>query len=161
MVMHAVVAGKRSNVLTLSQMPNAQSAKAPSFWLLPVIARSPRMRYPFCFLRLGDISCVSDDRCLLFLAVRYCTRPLSNQLFVRRGLAACETTSIASLVSFRPCISPPDLRDRPPFQSHVSRCLIVNPDKHHRQTRAVSSPILKVHRKLQGNGGACRNRSRR
>jgi hypothetical protein len=45
MVMHAVVAGKRSNVLTLCQMPNPQSAKAPSFWLLPVIARGLGMRY--------------------------------------------------------------------------------------------------------------------
>jgi len=39
----------------------------------------------------------------------------SDQLFVRRELAASGKTLIASLVSFRPCLSPPDLRDRPPF----------------------------------------------
>jgi hypothetical protein len=62
-----------------------------------------------------DIVSVLDVESLLFLAVRCHTSPVFKQLFVRRELGACEKTLIATLVSFRPCLSPPNLRDRPPF----------------------------------------------
>lgn len=66
---------------------------------------------------------LSDVGRLLFLVATDDTGLKSDQLLVRRELAASGKTLIASLVSFRPCLSPPDLRDRPPslvsFSCHV------------------------------------------
>lgn len=102
--------GQMSSACAKCQCPTCQ---APSFWRCrckPVVA------FLCCPLppRPVDTLSRSDIGELLFPAATDDTSLKSNQLFVRRGLAASEKTLIASLVSFRPCLSPPDLRDRPP-----------------------------------------------